>query len=231
MQRNYFVMFIEDLISKIKPSNVLEIGCGCGSLTRKVSEYCKNIIATDVSEKRIKKCREEESGKNIKFMEMDAMMLDFKDDAFDLVFERDSLHHIPDWKNALDEMIRVSSKHIILSEPLDDNRSKEKINSVKAHELLIGVQKEAGYNHFMHLTIDQFEEYFKERYIKFNYFINRSDKKYTFQEFFESFTSFVKESNRYDYWMNELDKFRKDLGNSLIADSDTLVIEFLKDTE
>lgn len=223
-------MFIEDLIPKIKPNNVLEIGCGCGSLTRKVAEYCKNIIATDVSEKRIKKCREEESSKNINFMKMDAVRLGFKDDAFDLVFERDSLHHIPNWKKALNEMIRVSSKYILLSEPLDDNRSKEKFNSIEAHKLLIGVQKEAGYNHFMHLTIEQFEEYFKERDIKFDHFVNHSNKKYKPQEFFESFTLFAKESKRYDYWMNELDRFKKSLGNSLIADSDTLVIVFSKVT-
>ena len=224
-------MFIEDLISKIKPNKALEIGCGCGSLTRKVARYCKNIIATDVSEKRIKKCKEEEANKNINFLEMDAVRLNFKDDAFDLVFERDSLHHIPDWKKALDEMIRVSTRHIILSEPLDDGRSEEKINSIKAQKLLIRVQKEAGYTHFMHLTLKQFEEYFKKRVIKFNHFINRCDKSYYADEFFESFIQFAKESKRYNYWMNRYEKFKKDLGNNFIAESDTLVIDFLKNTD
>ena len=223
-------MFIEDLISKFKPYKALEIGCGCGSLTRKVAKYCKHITATDVSEKRIKKCREEEASKNINFLEMDTVRLDFKDDAFDLVFERDSLHHIPDWEKALDEMIRVSSKHIIVSEPLDDGRSVEKLNSVKAQKLFLGVQKEAGYTHYMHLTLNQFEQYFEKRAIKFNYIINRCDKLYNADEFFESFNRFTKESKRSDYWMKRLDKFKKDLGNSLIAESDTLVIDFLKIT-
>ena len=161
---------------------------------------------------------------------MDAVRLDFKDDAFCLVFERDSLHHIPGWEKALDEMIRVSSKHIIISEPLDDGRSVEKLNSVKANRLFLDVQKEAGYTHFMHLTLNQFEKYFKKRAIKFNYIINRCDKLYNADEFFESFNRFAKESKRSDYWMKRLDKFKKDLGSSLIAESDTLVIDFLKIT-
>ena len=223
-------MFIEDLISNIKPNKALEIGCGCGNLTYKIAKYCKHITATDVSEKRIKNCREEEASKNINFLEMDAMRLDFRNDAFGLVFERDSLHHIPDWEKALDEMVRVSSKNIILSEPLDDNRNVEKLNSVKAQKLFLGVQKDAGYTHFMHLTLNQFEQYFKKRAIKFNYFINRCDKSYNADEFFESFNRFAKESKHYNYWMKRINKFKKDLGNSLIAESDTLVINFMKIT-
>jgi len=223
-------MFIEDLISKVKPDKALEIGCGSGSLTNKIARYCKNISATDVSEKLIKKCIEENVTNNINFQRIDAVRLSFNDDAFDLVFERDSLHHIPDWEKAIDEMIRVSSKSIIFSEPLDDSRNVEKLNSVKAQELFLGVQKDAGYTHFMHLTLNQFEQYFKKRAIKFNYFINRCDKSYNAHEFFESFNRFAKESKRYNFWMKRLDKFKKDLGNSLIAESDTLVINFMKIT-
>lgn len=221
-------MLIEDLISKIKPGKVLEIGCGCGNFTKEIAKFCKHITATDVSEKLIARCKEENDSANIEFLCMDAVRLNFKDDAFDLVFERDSLHHIPDWEKALDEMIRVSSKHIILGEPLDDDRSIEKINNTKANAFFLEIQREAGYTHFRHLTFKQFQRFFHKRELKFNYNIKKSDDLYNTDDFFEPFERFAKESKRYEYWMKRLEKFKKDLGDKLIADNDTLVIDFQK---
>lgn len=41
----------------------------------------------------------------------------FKDNSFDLVFEANVLHHLDKDKKAVEEMIRVSSKYIIIVEP------------------------------------------------------------------------------------------------------------------
>ena len=34
--------FYEDLLSFFDHSNVLEIGCGCGAITRKIAKYCSD---------------------------------------------------------------------------------------------------------------------------------------------------------------------------------------------
>jgi len=221
-------MLIEDLISKIKPYKVLEIGCGCGNFTKEIAKFCKHITATDVSEKLITRCKEENDSGNIEYLQMDAVRLNFKDDAFDLAFERDSLHHIPEWEKALNEMIRVSSKHIILGEPLDDDRNIEKINNTEAYDLYLEVQNEACYTHFRHLKLEQFQQYFKERSIKYNYYIKKFDDLQNPDDFFESFEDFTRKTNRYDYWMKRLKNFKKNLGDKLISDNDTLVIDFKK---
>jgi ubiquinone/menaquinone biosynthesis C-methylase UbiE len=223
-------MLIEDLISKIKPDKVLEIGCGCGNFTKEIAKFCKHITATDVSEKLIERCKEENNSVNIEYLQMNVVRLNFKNDAFGLVFERDSLHHIPEWENALDEMIRVSSKHIILSEPLDDDRSIEKVNNTKANDFFLEIQGETGYTHFRHLTLAQFKLFFHKREIKFNYNIKKSDNLHNTDDFFEPFERFAKESKRYEYWMKRVKKFKKDLGNKLIADNDTLIIDLKKIT-
>jgi ubiquinone/menaquinone biosynthesis C-methylase UbiE len=221
-------MLIEDLISKIKSDKVLEIGCRCGSFTKEIAKFCKHITATDVSEKLIERCKEENNSVNIEYLQMDAVRLNFKNDAFDLVFERDSLHHIPEWEKTLDEMIRVLSKHIILGEPLDDDRSIEKINNTKANDFYLEIQRETGYTHFRHLTLEQFKRFFHKREIKFNYNIEKSDNLYNTDDFFEPFKKFAQESKRYDYWMKRMKKFKKDLGDKLIADNDTLIIDLQK---
>jgi len=221
-------MELIDLISKIKPVKALDVGCGCGEFTQEAAKFCKNLTAIDVSDKFIARCKEERNSKNIEFLCMSAVSLAFKDNTFDLVYERASLHHIQNWEKALDEIIRVSSKHIILAEPIDDNRSPEKLNAIHAQELLLELQRKINYPHYKHLTFEQFQKYFDKKTLEYKYYINKLDKNYDFETFYKSFKEFAKKSTRCDYWMNRYNNFKEELGNKKIADDDILLIEFQK---
>jgi ubiquinone/menaquinone biosynthesis C-methylase UbiE len=50
------------------------------------------------------------------FIVADASSLPFRDNAFDVVFEKDSLHHVNQPKEVLKEMRRVSRNLIVLVE-------------------------------------------------------------------------------------------------------------------
>ena len=223
--------FIE-LISKINPNKALDVGCGCGEFTREAAKSCTSLTAIDVSDKLIAKCKKERDSKNIEFLCMSAVSLGFKDNMFDLVYEQASLHHIHKWEKALDEIIRVSSKHIILAEPIDDNRSPEKLNAIHAQELLLELQHEINYPHYKHLRLEQFQKYFDKKSIEYKYNINKLDTNYDFEDsemFFTPFGDFAKKSTRYDYWVNRYNNFKAELGNQRIADDDILIIEIQKD--
>lgn len=221
-------MELINLISKIKPVKVLDVGCGCGEFTEEAAKFCKNITAIDVSDKFIARCENERDSKNIEFLCMNAVSLDFNDNTFDLVYERASLHHIHNWERALDEIIRVSSEHIILAEPIDDNRSPEKLNAIRAQELLLELQHEIKYPHYIHLKPEQFKKYFEKKSIEYTYHINKHDTNYGLEMFYKPFEDFAKKSKRFDYWMNRYNNYKKELGNRKIAEEDILIIELQK---
>jgi trans-aconitate 2-methyltransferase len=80
-----------------KNHNVLEIGCGFGTVTSLIAKYLKrgSILSTDISAERIASCQRQFKNKsNASFVLTD--MTDFKSDIrFDFIVLPDVLEHIP----------------------------------------------------------------------------------------------------------------------------------------
>ena len=115
------IMTILEKVQEVKSRVALDVGCRDGKYTIKTAPHCGHITAIDINPKAIEKAKSENPGANINFLCMDGRRIGFADDNFDLVYERVTLHHIMEWETALDEMIRVSSRHILIEEPLDDS--------------------------------------------------------------------------------------------------------------
>ena len=95
----------------------LEIGCGTGLFTRKISESTKcKIIAIDISEDLLKIAKDKIA--TVDFRTGDAMNLDFTDNMFDVVFGSSVLHHL-DMEKTYNEMFRVLKPggRIVFAEP------------------------------------------------------------------------------------------------------------------
>lgn len=79
------------------------------------------VSAIDLSFNRLidgKSIIKEHHGREISVAKANATSLPFPDDYFDLVYSRHALEHMPlDYKKAIDEMIRVSRKAVVLLEP------------------------------------------------------------------------------------------------------------------
>lgn len=86
-------------------SKVLEIGCGTGLFTEKVSSSGAHIIATDLSEDLLLVARKKNIP-NCIFEEADAHQLKYADASFDIVFGSSILHHL-DMLVSLKEVYRV----------------------------------------------------------------------------------------------------------------------------
>lgn len=154
---------IIERVSLLKPEHVLDVGCGCGSFTAELSPHCDKIIAIDSSSALIDRCKSENQKPNITYTCMDARSMIFPDDGFDLVFERASLHHILKWDGVLDEMMRLSSKYVLIEEPIDDPRSDAKRNAIRAQRFYLEVQKDAGFTHYPHLPLNSLLGYFRQK--------------------------------------------------------------------
>ncbi len=92
--------------------NLLDCGCGPGSITEGLAEAVKpgQVTAIDTSENVLEHAKERISKNkitNIRFEVGDVCRLDYSDNSFDALFSHNVLEHIPDAGTALQEMYRV----------------------------------------------------------------------------------------------------------------------------
>jgi|GEM_PF-511573 len=94
---------------------ILDIGCGKGNLGQILSEKSR-VIGIDIEKNdnwnKIK-------NNNLDFLIADAANLPFRNNIYNIVFEKDALHHVSHYHEALKEMSRVTKKmgDIVLIEP------------------------------------------------------------------------------------------------------------------
>ena len=211
-------------VALLKPHKVLDVGCGCGGFTAKLSTHCREITAIDSSQALIDRGKEENASSNITYVCMDGRKIRFPDRSFDLVLERMALHHICEWEEALGEMIRVSSKHVLVEEPIDDPRSEEKKNAARARELLLALQNEIGYSHHEYIPANILIDYFRKKNMSIESEIIESEKLVDFDQFFSSFDDFAEKSSRKEYWLDRLESLRRELDGKKLCEEDIVFI-------
>lgn len=115
MEHNTFF----EMVDNIKPKNILQVGISFGLEIRELSKrnYIESITGADISSEMIKYTRMyNENNSKMILQEADIINLPFKDNSFDLVFTFSCLTHVKDVDKALDELIRVTKKDIIIVE-------------------------------------------------------------------------------------------------------------------
>jgi len=98
------------LIAQLQPGKkILEIGCGNGVGSKMIWEIFKptNFIATDLDERLIEIAKTKNIASTAKYEVGNAVKLRFSDDEFDAVVGLSVLHHIPNWKECVDELQRI----------------------------------------------------------------------------------------------------------------------------
>jgi ubiquinone/menaquinone biosynthesis C-methylase UbiE len=90
--------------------NALEIGCGNGDGTRLIKRHFKpaRIEAIDLDERMIRIAQRRNDDHSVNFRVMDAAELAYPDDSFDVIFDFGIIHHIPNWRDCMFELARVS---------------------------------------------------------------------------------------------------------------------------
>ena len=208
----------------IKPQKMLDIGCGIGEFTKEISRFCGHITAIDVSKLLIERCRKDNKLSNTEYLCMDGRNTGLPDKSFDCVFERASLHHMTDWHKAIGEMFRLSSKYVLITEPLDDERSIEKRNLNEAQNLYLELQHDVGFEHYNHLEKEVLLKYFDSNEIKYDCTIERFDDIIEFDAYFSMYEYFADKTSRKNYWMNRLFDFNEKLNGSKLCANDVINI-------
>lgn len=87
---------------------VLECACGTGMLTEVIAPRCRELIATDFSERMLEKAEKKcKNHNNISFKLADISSLGFKNATFDKVVAGNVIHLLKDPNEALKELDRV----------------------------------------------------------------------------------------------------------------------------
>jgi len=87
----------EQLKLNSKGKDVLEYGCGPGSLSILLSKYAKTVVSIDISDFAINNAKllaEKNLIRNVQFLEMNAEQLNFEDESFDMIFGNAIIHHL-----------------------------------------------------------------------------------------------------------------------------------------
>lgn len=93
-----------DAIARIRPRQVLEVGCGPGELAERVQvELGAELVAVDISQRMVELAR----ARGVDARVGDVQELSFADASFDCAIAAWMLYHVPDVPRALAELARV----------------------------------------------------------------------------------------------------------------------------
>ena len=87
----------------------LDVGCGNGAAAINLAQkYHLDVTGIDVDPDQIRLAEAHSQGlANARFLTIDGTRLPLEDGQFDIVFTNKVTHHIPNWEEAIVEMIRV----------------------------------------------------------------------------------------------------------------------------
>ena len=125
-------------------------------------------------------------------------------------------------------MVRVSSDVICLEEPIDDLRSDAKRRSYEAQGLLLRIQAEIGYPHYLHLNKDTLTAEAESQASIQDAFLNPNDAEVSFDEFFYSFQTLAAQSRREHFWLDQLESLRSQFGGAPLCEADTFTLVLKK---
>ena len=102
----------ERILADVVGPSVLEVGCGGGALSARMSRTA-TVTACDIVVRREVRDRYP----TVSFSEASVERLPFRDDEFDTVVSTHTLEHVRDLRRAIDELRRVARRRVIVVVP------------------------------------------------------------------------------------------------------------------
>ena len=137
---------------------VLECACGTGLLSGVIARKCKSLVATDFSQKMLKKASKKyRSYSNIEFREGNILQIEYLDEHFDIVVAANVIHLLDEPYKALAELDRVCRKGGKIILPTYMNKNEKGKTSQFAN-----VVGKAGADFKRQFTFDTYKQFIKE---------------------------------------------------------------------
>ena len=151
---------MEPLKQKLRSTTggkILDVATGTGGFIMDLVDAFhsyRHAVGIDSSQKLINFAKDKANGENIQFKVMNAEKLAFKDDIFDTVAVRHSLHHFRSATSVLAEMKRVLKVGglFIICEAIQDKKAKVPNPHVAIHHWFAEIDRANGISHNEMLT-------------------------------------------------------------------------------
>jgi ubiquinone/menaquinone biosynthesis C-methylase UbiE len=110
---------LDELVERIRPRSILDVGCGEGVLTIDWAERYPDtrVVGLDLPNDALRAEWSSRRQRNLRFIAGDAANLPFADAEFDLVSAIEVLEHVSDPRAVMAEMRRVARSALIISVP------------------------------------------------------------------------------------------------------------------
>lgn len=113
-----FLREIDESVAAIRPSSVLDVGCGEGVVTERLARLTGvRTVGVDIGDEKLRDEWSRRAGGTLSFDAASAYELPFEDGSFDCVCALEVLEHLERPRDALAELARVSSRSVLLSVP------------------------------------------------------------------------------------------------------------------
>ena len=143
----------EERIFAVKPKSVLDVGFGDGAFLRRAYERGIQATGVDHSDERIQAARE--GGLSVQCAVADA--LPFADRSFDCVAAQLVVHHFPDLRKGLLEMLRVARLGVFILDPWFDETIPSQASAVALERWMKAIDRAQGGVNNGPLTAEDFQ--------------------------------------------------------------------------
>lgn len=122
---NLMAQLVPALVAELPRGGLcLEIGVGTGRIALPLAEHGVDVVGVDISIEMLRRLLAKTDGDQMKIALADATRLPFADRTFASAIASHVLHLIPDWKVAVDELVRVVEPGgVILASRSADSRA------------------------------------------------------------------------------------------------------------
>ena len=153
----------KEILGDFHGGRILDVACGPGQFIEILVDSMaswEHITGLDLSDEIMAEARQKFDGKKFSFVTGSALELPFDDDTFDLVCISNGLHHVPDNKKTLNEMLRVVKEggNVLVREMCSDGLNAAQESSKMYHHLRVEVDKLLGVDHFLTFTREELLE-------------------------------------------------------------------------
>jgi ubiquinone/menaquinone biosynthesis C-methylase UbiE len=211
-------------LAEIKPESILDIGCGTGEFTDELGRYADGVTGIDIDEGRINEAKKRNAVPNVHYRCIDILHTPFPEGIYDVCISRFALHHVHEWKSAIDEAMRLSRKHILIEEPFFDLRSEEKKRTYEVTKVFLDLHHEVGFSHNLYLERGTLLDYLKQKPLRVEIQVVKSDELMTFDEYFGVYMRFVEQSKRKSHWEERINRLRDKHQGKVFCDDDILYV-------